>query len=407
MKTKNIVSVIIIALLLAGLSSCEVLRKQPEPVVQKPFVPPFRVMEAGDTQELKVPGGIYYTLPQSRLEVTFTLTRIEQVKGPYAGFAGKYLGIDNVISANSVTWQIDDISISSVAIPDTAQTYYIAMGEGDSASVPLSLIINLNAMGALSGTTPGASVQQVENNFISPSRSRYSSVFKYFSEDNLFEVVDTVIEKVTSDTQTIETKVLQKKMVEKPAEQKAKEAADFIQKIKDLRISLLTGYQEIPYDPATIRYMATELEQMEMDYIELFTGVSLATTYKRTFVYIPKKQDDCLPVSIGRFSTAEGFLPNESPRGEPVFIQVCSQGGTAAGHMNQPLFVHSKPAENQQGFVYRIPEWSVVSIYLGQKLQKDMGILIPQLGSVQRLPWFVTHFELDPETGAIIRIQYP
>ncbi|HRZ42468.1 MAG TPA: DUF4831 family protein [Bacteroidales bacterium] len=404
MKTNRFITAVGFLMLFSGFTSCGLLKKTPEPVVQKPFIPAFRVLSVTDSTLNQGGGGICYTLPQSRLETTITLTRIEQVKGPYAAFAGKYLGIDNVISANSVQWQIDDISVGSVPVPDTEQTFYIDLRTGDSASVPLSMMLNLNGLNSLTGSKSLPVSSQVENNFMSQARPAYSGLFMQYADENYYEIVDTVIEKITSDTQTVETKVLQKKMMEKPTEQKAKEAADLIQKLKEQRISLLTGYQEIPYDPATIRYMVSELEQMENDYLELFTGVTLTTKVKRTFVYIPNKQDDCIPVSLIRFSPAEGFISNDIQKGEPVFIQVCSQGRGVTDHTVTPQAADSA---RFYGFAYRIPQWCAVKIYVGQKAQKEMGMLIPQLGSVARLPWYVTNFELDPRTGAVIQFIHP
>lgn len=404
MKTNRFFTAVGFLMLFSGLTSCGLLKKAPEPVVQKPFIPAFRVLAAGDTTINNSGGGITYMLPQARLEVAITLTRTEQVKGPYAAFAGKYLGIDNVISANSVTWQIEDISVGSVPVPDIKHTYYIDLAAGDSSSVPLSMMLNINGLGSLTGSKSMQVGSQVENNFMSQSRASYSGLFMQYADENYYEIVDTVIQKVTSDTQTVETKVLQKKMMEKPTEQKAKEAADIIQKLKEQRISLLTGYQEIPYDPTTIRYMVSQLEQMENDYLELFTGITLTSRVKRSFDYIPGKQDDCIPVSLIRFSVTEGFIPNDIQKGEPVFIQVCSLGAEGTGNTVLPQVEGSAKA---YGFVYRIPQWCAVKVYVGQKLQKEMGMMIPQLGSVSRLPWFVSNFELDPRTGAVTQFRHP
>ena len=404
MKTNRFITAAGFLLLLSVFFSCGLLKKTPEPVVQKPFTPAFRVLAASDTTIDFSGGGIRYMLPQARLEIAITLTRTEQIKGPYAAFAGKYLGIDNVISANSVQWQIEEITVGSTPVPDTEQSYFIDLGAGDSSTVPLSMLLNINGLGALTGSKSMQVGNQVENNLMGQSRPGYSGLFMRYAEENYYEVIDTVIEKVTSDTQTVETKVVQKKMMEKPTEQKAKEAADLIQKLKEQRISLLTGYQEIPYDPVTLRYMVTQLEQMENEYTELFTGISMTSRAKRTFVYTPKKQDDCIPVSVTRFSVSEGFIANESQKGEPVFIQVCSQGSAGIGSQ---VVSQAGDSAKTYGFVYRIPQWCSVKIYVGQKLQKEMGMMIPQFGSVARLPWFVTHFDLDPRTGTVTQLTHP
>jgi hypothetical protein len=408
MKLRHFVNIFLLTILITSLFSCHLMKK---PVVPPPppppFIPAFKVYSANDSFDSKKPGGIFYMLPQSKFEVTVSLTKTEQIKGPYASFASKYLGIDNVISNNSVSWQIRDMDIRAIPVPDPSQLFYIALGDGDSSTIPLSLQLNLNALQSLSGSGMISRVPLVENNYIGSPKSEKAQYFRYNSESNLSEVVDTTIVNVPTDTQSTEKKIVMKKLIEKPAEQKAKEAADFILKIRDQRFSLLTGYQEIPYDPSTIRFMAAELDRMEREYLELFTGVTVTTTYKRSYSYIPRKADDCIPVSLGRFSVAEGILPNESPKGEPIFIQVCTKGVMSTGDMTKYKSVASMSGDYSFGFAYRIPEWSDVTLYLGSRIQKETGMFIPQLGTVARLPYFISNFELDPETGAILRIIHP
>jgi hypothetical protein len=371
-----------------------------------PGVPSYHVVGIGDSSIVTRPGGIIYALPKSRLDVTIVMKRTELVKGPFAAWAGKYLGIENVINANSTSWQISDITIRPVPVPDTAHLYYVALGAVDTSSIPFSMMINLNNRGFLTGVMKSEDALSVEYSSINQGKAGFSSVFKYFAENNLFETVDTVVEKVSIDSVIVEKKVLRTKMVEKPVEQRAKEAADFIQKLKDQRISLLTGYQAVPYDQAAIRYMAEEIEKMEIDYIELFTGISVETTHKKTVTFIPELNNDCIPLPVARFSTQEGIMPLESNKGEMIYVQVCSRGvAEAASRLTNSLQVGKQ--EKNTGFVYRIPEYSMVTVWLGAKQQKEFSMLIPQFGTTARLPWFVTRFVLDPETGAISRIIYP
>jgi hypothetical protein len=389
-------------LTLALLSSCN--RKLHQ--AKTPETPSYQVIGIGDSSVIPRPGGIVYALPKSRLDVTIYMKRTDMVKGPFASWAGKYLGIDNVINSNATTWQITDIAIKPIPVPDTAHLYYIALGALDTASVPVSLIINLSNSGFITGVWNGGDVPRIENTSIALNKPGYSSVFKYYAESNLFETVDTVVERVAVDSVMVEKTVLRTKMVEKPVEQRAKEAADFIQKLKDQRISLLTGYQEVPYDQAAIRYMAEEVEKMEQDYIELFTGISVESSHKKTVSLTPEIKDNCIPVPVARFSVQDGILPLESNKGELIYIQICAQGVAAAAARFNLSGPGDKRADNN-GFVYRIPEWSMVTVWLGARQQKEFSMMIPQFGTTARLPWFVTKFEMDPGTGAVTRMIYP
>ncbi|MFO7722292.1 MAG: DUF4831 family protein [Bacteroidales bacterium] len=384
------------------LFSCNRVVYQPE----TPAAPSYQVLGIGDSAAVSRPGGLMYALPKSRLDITIYMKRTEMVKGPFSAWAGKYLGIDNVINSNGIFWEITDIAIRPIPIPDTTHLYYVALGAIDTASFPSSLIINMNSSGFLTGVWNSEESKQIENTSIELIKPGFSSVFKYYAESNLFETTDTVVERIAVDSVMVEKTILRKKMVEKPAEQRAKEAADFIQKLKDQRISLLTGYQEVPYDQAAIRYMAEEIEKMERDYIELFTGLAVETSHKKTVGMTPEIQDNCIPVPVARFSAQEGLLPVESNKGELIYIQICAQGVAQAGRRLIADVVPENHPENN-GFVYRIPEWSLVTLWLGARQQKEFSLMIPQFGTTARLPWFVTNFVMDPETGAVTRIIHP
>ena len=76
--------------------------------------------------------------------------------------------------------------------------------------------------------------------------------------------------------------ILKRTMVEKSPEQKAREAADFISKIKEDRFNLLTGYQEVSYNQETLEYMDTQLKLLEKEYMKLFTGIFTGTGNQRS-----------------------------------------------------------------------------------------------------------------------------
>ncbi len=377
------------------------------PVTSTGEIPAYEVIGRQDSLISDRPGGFWYALPKTRLDLTITMKKTDLIKGPFSAYAGKYLGIDNVINTNTAYWQISEIMIKPVPVPDPDHLYFVALGNLDSSSIPVSMMMNISNMGLLTGNKASEESQMIEKTSIVQPKFSYSSVFKYYSENNLFETVDTVVEKVSMDSVTIEKTVLKTKMVEKPLEQKAKEASDYIHKLKDQRISLLTGYQEIPYDPVTMKFMAGELEQMEKEYIELFTGITVETAYQQTFSITPERKDDCTPIPLTRFSTQDGIISFESPKGEMVFVQVCSQGISAS---KTGIVDHQQGKSgsiSSRGFVYRIPEWSQISVFLGSKVQKEVELPVPQFGTIDRLPGYVTHFVMDPETGAVLQVQYP
>jgi hypothetical protein len=390
-------------LLVSLLSACSMLSPQKK---AEPFMPPYTVIHSSDSQVIKKPGGVWYMLPKSRFEVNLHIKRTELVKGPYAQFAGKYLGIDNVINNSTTVWQIEDISIRSTPVPDTSQLYYVSMGSMDTMPIPVSMMFHFNNIGVFSGNTPAEDSRVYETSTIQGTGGYYSSVFKYHAESNLFETIDTIVERVMLDSVSVEKTVLRKKLVEKPMEQRAKETSDLILKLREERLRILTGYQEIPFDPSTIRFMVGELERMEREYIELFTGLTIQTNHTRRFYFTPTPGDNCMPVPMIRFSAQEGVLPLEGSRGDVMYIQCCAQGVKDARNRFR-MDLDSLANLHNTGFVYRNPEWAMLTIFLGSRMQKEIGFQVPQYGTSERLPWFVTKFSLDSETGALIQVRYP
>jgi len=395
------------ALLFLLVTSCH--RFFSETPVSKPFTPPFIVLGEHDTLIPAKPGGIWYMLPQSMIEVTVHTQRTELVKGPYAAFASKYLGIDNVITNNHIYWQLEDITIGTTPVPDPDHLYYVSLGDADSVEIAIPLELYVNPQGSITCAAGAGKRFTVGQSFMAAPQPDYSSVFKLHAESNLFEKIDTIIEQVMQDSIKVEKRVLRTKMIEKPIEQRAKETADLILKMREDRIRLLVGFQEIPYDPVTIKYLVDELERVEREYIELFTGLRLETKHSRSFFIIPKQSDDCVPIPMMRFSSQEGVSPASHSRGQLLYLQVCSEGVSEAISRFRFLNVHDtlKSQLPATGFVYRNPEWTKISVYLGNALQKEVGVQIPQFGRVERLPWNVTRFNMDPETGSVRFLQIP
>jgi len=210
---RSISAVLMAAIIMTMATSCHHFNLGKTP--SEPFVPPFVVIGADDTLVPVKPGGIWYLLPQTRIEVVVHAKRTELVKGPYAAFAPRYLGIENVINTQTVFWQLEDIELNTTPVPDPSQLYYVSIGNMDSVSIPFSMHLNFNSFGTLTGSETIESNYRVGRTFMSPPQPTYSSVFKHHAESNLFEMVDTIIERVVMDSITVETKVLRTKMVER------------------------------------------------------------------------------------------------------------------------------------------------------------------------------------------------
>lgn len=353
--------------------------------------------------------GCFYSLPRTVVRIEVRIDRVENYKGPYADYALRYLGLKNVVLANSVEYNISDITISTYPEPDPDQYYFIEMGTKVSKGEK-SAILSLNNAGLILGTFPETvddavkGAGQFNQNGSSPESSpdAFGELFKYSTDVSVFEKIDTIIKKVSIDTMTIERQFYKRTMVEKSSEQKAKEAADFISKIKDNRFNLISGYQEVNYNRETLEYMDAQLKQLEKDYLKLFTGVNLHKTLTFSFKYIPLPNQINTEIPLFKFSAARGITELDEPGGKVITIKIQRVGNTT---MVASYLKRAEKETKVHGFYYRIPELARVTVRLNDFTQEETQCLIDQLGLVTFLPVNKWKVRFHEDTGGIKGLQ--
>ena len=349
--------------------------------------------------------GIFYSLPRTVVKVEVKIDRIENYKGPYAEFALRLLGLKNVVSANSINYKISDITISTYPEPDPEQYYFIELGEQISKRDQAGLF-SLSDAGLFLGTLPEtgslnpipASGQNPQQPIFESEKEIFGELFKYSADVSIFEKVDTIIRKINIDTMMVERQYYKRTMVEKSPEQKAKEAAEFISKIKDSRFQLISGFQEVNYNRETLEYMDTQLKAMEKEYMKLFTGISVHKPMAFEYKYIPVINQINTEIPIFKFSGTEGIIDLDESGGAVVTIKIQRVGNT------NTVSAYLKKAEKKaktHGFFYRIPELGRVTVKLDENSQKETQCLISQLGVITYLPVNKWKVQFYKETGGI------
>lgn len=353
--------------------------------------------------------GCFYSLPRTVVKIEVKIDRIENYKGPYADYALRYLGLKNVVFANSVEYKISDIAITTYPEPDPDQYYFIELGE----KIPKgekTAILSLNNAGLILGTIQEAKdtiskgttiLKQEEPSFESPMDA-FGELFKYSADVSVFEKIDTIIKKINIDTLTLERQYLKRTMVEKSPEQKAKEAADFISKIKDNRFNLISGYQEVNYNKETLEYMDAQLKQMEKEYLKLFTGVNLRKTMTFSFKYIPLPNQINTEIPLFKFLRTKGIIDLDEPGGKVITIKIQRVGNTT---MVASYLKRAEKETRVHGFYYRIPELARVMVKVDEFTQEETQCLIDQLGLVTFLPANKWKVQFHEETGGIKGLQ--
>ncbi|MCX6243457.1 MAG: DUF4831 family protein [Bacteroidetes bacterium] len=349
--------------------------------------------------------GVFYSLPRTVIKIDVTIDRIENYKGPYSEYALKYLGLKNVVMTNSVEYKITDMNVTTSQQPDPDQYYFLelrgGMSKGDKSS-----LLSFTESGLILGVIPDrvdsivkeVKVTNMKEPELATEKDVFPEVFKYSADVNFFEKVDTIIRKVNIDTMTLERQYLKRTVVEKSPEQKAKEASDYIVKIKDNRFNLISGFQEVNYGKETLEYMDAQLKQMEKEYLKLFTGISLHKTLNFSFVYTPNPNQVNTEVPIFKYMKSKGMMELDEPGGKIVTIKV-QRSGTTSSVSN--YLKKGGEAGKSHGFYYRIPELARVTVKVDENLTEETQCLVSQLGIVSFLPASQWKVQFYKETGGI------
>ncbi|MEI7661569.1 MAG: DUF4831 family protein [Bacteroidota bacterium] len=349
--------------------------------------------------------GMFYSLPRTVVKVEVKIDRVENFKGPYSDFALRFLGLKNVVSANSIEYRVSEITISTYPEPDPDQYYFIEMGDKISKGEREGLL-SLSDAGIILGTIPGNSdtlmgsvqVRKSRETASDNDKDAFGELFKYSADVSVFEKVDTIRRKINIDTMTVERQYLKKTIIEKSPEQKAREAADFISKIKDNRYTLISGQQEVNYNRETLEYMDIQLKTMEKEYMKLFTGVSIHKSMSFSYKYIPIPNQINTEIPIFKFHRSKGVIDLDEPGGKVVTIKIQRVGNT------NTVASYLKKAEKEtkvHGFSYRIPELARVTVKVDESTQEETQCLVSQLGVVTWLPAGKWQVQFHKETGGI------
>lgn len=339
--------------------------------------------------------GLVYCLPQTLITVTLTVEQNEMLAGPLRNYAEEYLGITNVITQNGLEYSIKDIKLGTIAQADPEQYYYVSLEEKSSKENWKSNIY-LNGHGMITSMKP-TELSQGETDGHSNQLSQHEvmELFRHYADLNMYAKVDTIVRTINIDTITIEDYTFRTTMTDKPLEVKAEEVAKKIQKIRDGRYNLLTGYQEVNYSEGALRFMNEELEQLEADYLRLFTGAVIRNELTYTFTYLPTPESKGASVSICRLSATAGISEGDG-QGQAVSIEINSSGSTTT---ITGADLNSNASAN--GLYYRIPEESIVKVSYRGNTAAQMRIPISQYGTVSALPASAIDVEFDGNTGGL------
>lgn len=342
--------------------------------------------------------GVVYSLPQTALKVTVTYSKETKVKGPFAEYAEKLLGLKNVIAVNQTNFLITDISIDGMNIADTAHQYLISKGKTLFGCKRTTY--GLNQMGALEGLNSRMkpAKDSVSSHFsmaVKQESFSYPDFFKLYADASQIEKIDTVYEIVKMDTVTMSKPIIKRTLVTKTVQQRAEEAADYILKFRIKRYELIAANQEVPYTKEALEFMNNQMVKIENEYLVLFTGITYSESYQVSYMIVPDKASLTTPMPLFNFSSDYGIVDG---------VENAQQYALAfepSTSIPVDTLVHKKRTE----IPYRNPVSTKISVVLnGEHLPQLFMIPIHQYGVLRYFPSNVKRIVIDEQSGVVRKI---
>jgi hypothetical protein len=348
--------------------SCSLIRNSSKPYTS--------VTELADTTVLR-DGSLVYALPRTMFTIKVEFERTIELPGPYAAYADELLGLQNVIMHENESWTIRSVSVSSHEEADPSEFYVI-----ESNTLVQSNYLAFRKEGLIFDLYPRTSSRIIaESDGKEIDVSRFRS-FDLGSDEYYRVQTDTVYKRVSVDEQFIRIPYIVEKRKKLSDAQLAERAARRLMDLRDGKFMILMGEANVfPQSNAAI----DEINRMEKEFTELFTGKTI--TDIRTFTYnlLPEKGMEGKEVEIFRFSEVTGPEAVDSESGMPVVMELIPERKTkniAVVARNPADAAPSVPGK----VYYRIPDIVNVSVRLGDESLYNSRKLIYQFGTVMQLP---------------------
>ena len=322
-------------------------------------------------------GSIVYGLPRSVFTVVAELERTLELPGPYARYAGDFLGLDNVIMNESEGWSVKGISVKTNEELDPSEFYVV-----ESSTLFQTDVLALKKEGLILDINPEIYYSGGNLTEINKSGSNQFRSFDLGSDEYFQLQRDTAYKRVNIDSSFIRIPYIVEKKRKLSIDQLAEKAAKRLMELRDGKHLILSGEANVfPQNEAPIN----EINRLEKEYTELFTGKTIREIRTFTCQVIPSKEMIGKPVVLFRLSELTGPLNVSNQGGKPITIEFIPEQKT------KDLMIINKTKPKSEAPVYdklfyRVPDVVNLKISMGTEILFSSRRLVYQFGQVVRLP---------------------
>ena len=313
---------------------------------------------------------LVYGLPQTKLYFEVELAKTVVKKGPYAEFASRLLGLQNVPMKDSESWQVKSIRIGNKQEIDSKQLYTVSF-----IDYPQNMdnLLRFTNEGLLLDVTVGNVVINNRNNGKNNDDFQFANTAMRY---NTIEKVDTLYKKIaTADTSFVRIPVLQRKVLSRTPEEQARETAQQIFNIRQTRLDMITGNTDYHPDGAALKLVLLSLDEQEEQLLTLFNGARIESRQIVTYPVLPEK-----PASstvLFHFSERAGIVSQNTAGAKDVWFEI----GKAVVPASMTPYQQAKNL-----IYYRIPQIVEVTAGIDKNVMAREQITICQFGNIVTFP---------------------
>ncbi|MBQ9436160.1 MAG: DUF4831 family protein [Bacteroidales bacterium] len=314
-----------------------------------------------------------YMLPKTAFKVDVTVTRVTEMKGYFSDYAEKLLGLKHVTTADKTRYELKNVALTSVSLPDSNYIYAVE---------PTAAQLKTGMMDKIRQKT---SQPQVYAASYEANHLEIPEFFKNYSEAAYIAKEDSYVETKIVNGVVVQVPVNQTKIVSKSLDKQAQEAADFIMKIRSDRYDLTAGTQEVAYPKETMEYMVQELNRLEKNYMDLFTGLTVKDELHYTVFVVPEEG------ASEQFAFAvdpqQGFTDDANSTGNKYYLKYAFQYDNRQAEAYNLTKWKVKNYKFNDGYRIRQALPAYVSLNVGGHQLTMFGLYpVYQLGSIVILP---------------------
>ncbi len=316
-------------------------------------------------------GTVSYALPKTTLTFDVEAECVHFYAGPYAKYAGKYLGIE-AKDQDQTVYRISSVKMTPFLEADQSRRFLITPG----ANTPSFL--KLTAQGLIS-TGSG--------NFGSASQWRFpSSGNSDFADkgvsSNLTSESATLYKNIKNQSAYNTVAVQQDMVVEKSMDKRAQEAADMIFSLRKTRVQIVSGNTDATFSGEAMGSVIKELDALEKEYLSMFIGYSDTSIQQMKFEVVPDK-DNAKQIYVPfRISDESGLVAADNVTGKPLLLEIVPDKMAEAESTSS-----EKASKGDSYAYYRIPAVCTVKLSNDGNLLLQDRVPIYQLGIESSFPF--------------------